>query len=347
MSLPLVIIFERHWDEIPKLVLKDLLPNLVEQGYQTLCFETPKDLTTSEIIARHDSGLKYDMEIQRQAEQLLKQVNITKQLSEESFSSLAQLMKQYVSSQRYLDVAEKIKNLPASKILKEIFDQAGKLSLLLKGVDIVDLDEMFSYDLSKRMTHINLQEDRRIRTIFKNLLKLRKKQEGVIFICGALHASNLLAKFAEKGMQDDVLYYFPHSSKRYDHTTDDINEITMRNETLQNHTYLLSKHQIQPFVKTIVSEIVPKIIYKEEIVNGNSHSRFLSEFFKVKLKAFLRPGYYVDALVDIDKISDIETIKQGIHAIGVQTHDVSLNERKYLVISAINTTEIAEKIRKL
>ena len=45
MSLPIVIIFERHWDTIPKTIIKDLLPALNKKGYQTFCFEAPQDLS--------------------------------------------------------------------------------------------------------------------------------------------------------------------------------------------------------------------------------------------------------------------------------------------------------------
>ncbi|VHO02007.1 hypothetical protein RHT_00325 [Candidatus Rhabdochlamydia sp. T3358] len=32
MSLPIVVIFERHWDETPKHLVKQLLPELVKEG---------------------------------------------------------------------------------------------------------------------------------------------------------------------------------------------------------------------------------------------------------------------------------------------------------------------------
>ncbi len=39
MTKPILIFLERHWDPIPKKVLRNTLPELLENGYQTLCFD--------------------------------------------------------------------------------------------------------------------------------------------------------------------------------------------------------------------------------------------------------------------------------------------------------------------
>lgn len=348
MSLPIVIIFERHWDIIPKFVIKDLLPDLSKRGYNTFCFEAPHNLSTAEITDRHNSGLELDTNIQQQAEKLLKQVGITSNLSQMSFNSLTVLLKLYVSSTRYVDVAEKIKQLPASRILKEVFSEATKLSISLKGIDIdsEDFDEMISVDLSRRMSGIKLQEDHRLTTMVQNLLKLRAQQEeGVIFACGALHAKGLMDEFTKHGLQDEVLYYFPHSSSRYDESIDDM-EIAM-NDTLINHTHLIAQKDIKPFSERVIREIIGKTKYKREILNNNSHSQFLSECFKTNFRVFLRPGYHIDALVDISEPSDIGDIQQRVSAVGVQIYKISLKGRDYLAIPNVNTKDIADRIRRI
>ena len=47
MSLPIVIIFERHWDLIPKPLVKELLPELSKRGYGNFCFEAPEPRLSS------------------------------------------------------------------------------------------------------------------------------------------------------------------------------------------------------------------------------------------------------------------------------------------------------------
>jgi len=351
MSLPIVIIFERHWDTIPKSVLKDLLPDLSKKGYDTFCFEAPQNLSSAEIVDRHKSGLDLDSNIQQQAEKLLKQVGITSKLSDMSFRSLAELLRLYVSSKKYVDVAEKVKQLPASRMLKEIFCEATKLSISLKGIDVSseDFDEMNSVDLSRRMSGIRLREDHRITTMVQNLLKLRTQQEeGIIFACGAIHARGLIDEFKKNGLQDEVLYYFPHSSSRYDESVDDIEVITNGTlGTLIDHTYLLAQKDIKPFGERIIREITGKTKYTREILDYNSHSQFLSDCFKTNFRAFLRPGYHVDALVAVTEPSDIEDIQRRVSATGVQTHRISLDGRNYFAIPNVNTRDIAERIRKI
>ena len=348
LSFPIVVIFERHWDTVPKLLVKDLLPNLVKQGYDTLCFEAPQNLSSAEIIKRHNSELEFDLGIQQQAEELVKLAGITQQLSAMSFSNLFNLMRLYVSSKEYVEVAEKIKQLPASLILKEVFDEATQLHVSVKGVDIdnEDFDKIFSSDLSGRVANIKINEDYRITTIFQNLLKLRTQQKkGVIFVCGCLHASGLLSKFKEQNMQDEIFYYFPHSSSRYDDSVDDVSKFA-RNDTLLNHTYLLTQQEVRPFCQKIIREITNKRKYRE-IPGGNSHSQFLSQYFKTNFRAFFRPGYYVDALVGLDDSSNIEAVRNCFNKVGIQTHDISWNDRGYLVVPNVNTKEIADKIRKI
>lgn len=344
IALPVVVIFERHWDEIPKQLVADLLPDLVDQGYDTLCIETPQNLTSSEITSRLDSCINSDSEILSQAERLLKRVNITKKLSELSFDTLADLMKLFVSSQKYYEVAEMIKRLPAAQQLKKVFDESKRLSVRIKGVDIDDKDyqEITTTFFLDRMDKLIINEDLRMRTISENLIE-HSQRHGIIFICGALHCSNLIAKFKEKNLQDRVLYYFPHSSQRYIDSIDDINKVNVN----ENHTYLLSSEEVKAFKNKIVKEVIPKIGYIKEILEGNSHSRYLSELFGVNFQAFLRPGYYVDGLLDIEEKENIEKIEQNLTENNIQTRRDFLEGRLYLVISDINTEKVIKRISQL
>lgn len=323
------------------------MPEVAGKAYNTLCFEAPQDQTSSEIIDAHKSGLEFDIEVQRKAEALLKQVGITKKLSDMSFRALADLMHLYVSSQKYLEVAEKIRNLAASRMLKEIFEQIAKLSVSLKGIDLgkEDYHKMMSADYSKRLSEIDRNEDYRNAILFENLLKLRAQQEeGIVFLCGAAHASALLAKFKEQNMQNDVLYYFPHSSGRLEHSIDDI--AFMMNDTLRDHTHLLTEESVKQFSKKIVKDITDKTRYKKEIPEGNSHSQFLTRCFKANFRIFMRPGYYVDALVDIEDTPTphVEKIRKDLGEVGVQTHDFSMNNRQYLVVPNVNVRDVANRI---
>ncbi len=347
MCLPIVIIFEHHWDPIPKLVVRDLLPDLYKKGYETFSLEAPQDLSSNEIVARHQSGLKEDLELNQQAKAALREkTGIECELSSISFTKLMKLLQYYVHSKEYAKFAEKIKKLPASLILKQVFEKAKELSISLKGVDIdsKDFDAMMSPNLLTRMGGIEDREDCRIPIIFHNLLKLQtQKKEGVIFVCGAFHAERLINTFKKQDLQDRVLYYFPHSGNHCGKDVDIIKDLTT-NDTLPGHTYFLSQEKVKSFVEKVIGEVIEKTSYTREILDVNSHSQFLSAYFKTNVRAFLRPGYHVDAFVDI---SEAANIQKHLTAAGLETHPTSLDNRAYLVIPNINTKDTADRIRKM
>lgn len=349
MSLPIVIVFERHWDVMPKYLIKNLLPDLARRGYNTLALEAPEDLKTCDIRERHNRGIESGSQLFTQATAMLKRAGITQELSGVSFSQLAEWIQLYVSSKDYLKVTEEIKNLPASLILKEIFDETKRLSFSLKGIDIkaVDYDKLTSEPLLTRMAAVAKVDSYRTDTFVYNLLKLKEENEGVVFLCGALHADNLLSKFKRLGLEDDLLCYFPHSSKRFDDSTDDLTLPGM-NIALEGRRHLLSTPAETLSLKDrIIVEVTLKIRYSREITERNSHAEFLRDFFGTHFKAYLRPGYHVDALLDVDEVSISEPIQKQLQATGISTHYSALYGRNLLVIPSINTKDVAESIRRL
>lgn len=355
MSLPIVVVFERHWDEIPKLLVKQLLPELVKEGYDTLCLEgVGHDLTESEIAARHECSLKGDNTICSDVKKFFKKakVQINDKLSDINFEELARLIQLHVSSKDFGKIAERIKGLPTSLLLKDIIKEANQLKVLIKGVDInsKDYSRMLSGNLLERDFSIVQNEDYRIKTIGENLLQLHEERKGLIFSIGALHSDNLIAKFKEQDLQDDIICYFPHlpkcSNDKLDKTTF---KILSKKESLKDSIYCLSNEkEVKSLAKRVVKEIKSKQrTYKAVSIEDNSHCTFLNEFFKSQFKAFKRAGHYIDALLKIVPEIDVESITQKLQRLNIQTRQIFFQEHKYLVVSAVNTTEVAENIRKL
>lgn len=344
MSLPVFIVFESHWDKASKYFLKNALPDLVNKGYDTLCMEFPQNLSAKDLIERSEHNVKENTKLCLQAGELLKK-SVT-ELSEMPFDTLSKLMHLSVSSKRYSEMADKARSLPGQRLVTEILSEAIQLSLQINGVDVnaEDFDEMISLDPSKIMQKIEKNEVYRISVLFKNLLKHRSERTGVIFLCGAEHAANLLDKFAKNNMQDDVIFCFPCSTKIFLEVVPHLHPSAKT--SLSKHTYALSENEIEPFTKKMGTEITAKIKYQREILRGTANSRFLSDLFDVAFKAFLRPGHYVDALVD-EASPKIDPIKENLYSVGLPFHATVIEKRRYLVVSAINTRPIADKMYKL
>ena len=346
MSLPILTVFESHWCKTSKFVVKRALPGFAELGYDTVCIEAPQNLSAKDLIARYEHSIKENSELCSQAEKLLARRGITEELSEMRFDKLSELMRLFVSSKRYFEMAEKAKYLPGQRLVTEILSEAAKLSIQINGIDIdaEDFDEISSLNCSKRMRNVEANEAYRISVLFKNLLKLRSERTGVIFLCGAEHAAHLLGEFAKKNMQDDVIFCFPCSTKIFKDVVPHLHPDAAK--CLSKRIFALSESEIDPFIKKMGAEITAKIRYQREIRRGTANSRFLSDLFDIAFKAFLRPGHYVDALVD-ETSPKIEAIKKGLHAVGLPFHATVVEKRRYLVVSAINTRPVAEKIHKL
>lgn len=260
-SRPIVILFERHWDLAPKQVFKNLLPRLSQEGYDTLCFEAPQNLSQEEILHSYRHGLEIDEKIYASAKEHLSRVGLADApLSDMSFRDLTVLMKLFVSSQKYVTVAEKIKNLPSSQCLKGILEDAVSRSMGITGVDMdaEGFHSMVAEDLSKRMRVIEKNEECRVEAFVRNLSKLRHEGKGIIFSCGVLHAENLIKKLKDE-THEEVLYYFSHSDRMYDDSLNEVKEY-LSNDTLKDHTFcLLNDADQRKLTDKIVEEVKQKI----------------------------------------------------------------------------------------
>lgn len=122
-------------------------------------------------------------------------------------------------------------------------------------------------------------------------------------MCSALHALKLIKAIKNRGPQDNILYYFLCSKEGF--VTEYGCEIKKihSSKTLKEHTYYIQqKSQFKSLYEKIIGEIQPKKThYQRKLGDGTSQTRSLSTSLERNFQAFLHPGYYVDALLDISK----------------------------------------------
>ncbi len=268
MSNPIVIVFERHQDPIPKAAVTTVLDDLVKRaGYRALAVECPHDLSDKYILARSQLGLKRASDILNQAKPYLAtpqaqaylaqhKIDATN-LSAMSFDVLSETLKQFFSSKQFVMCAEQIKGVPGAHGNVKLLACASKLNMVIKGVDIDSkrFDAMMALDISKRVAVIQELDDERTDTIFSNLLKLNKEHNGVVFMCGSSHAEKLIDKFQAEGLSDQIVYYFLHSNERYFHHVDDVELKLLENPTLIGRSHQLSDQDVSAFAQKIMEDI--------------------------------------------------------------------------------------------
>jgi hypothetical protein len=347
-SMPIVIVFERHWDPVPKKILKLLIKKLSAEGYKKLCFEAPHDLNSRQWLSWCKDNVAQDRVLYSEVAQRL---NLdSNQLNDLGFSKLTLLMQLFVSSNKCLDVAERIKGFLASELLVNSFDCALSHSFEIKGIDInsEEFAKIVAPDIAHRMPLIRQKEKKRIATISENLLRLYREDNGLIFVCGALHAENLIRKFTERQMQDSIIYCFPHADKKYDDSLDDVKEL-LSNDTLKDHAFCIrDENDAFALVEKIVKEVKSKNTqYRKEIIDENSHGQFLNKVFQVKFRLFMRHGHYMDALLNMQAEECGESIFNTLKQKGISIYKKSFNKNVMLVIPEINTEHVARKIRLL
>ena len=99
MTLPIIIMTERHWDVDAKATLATALPSLVAQGYDVLCFESPSDDVEGELISSVQSTIQFIEDRHVEAMTLLQRRGMPDpHLSEMNYSDLERLLFYYVSS---------------------------------------------------------------------------------------------------------------------------------------------------------------------------------------------------------------------------------------------------------
>jgi hypothetical protein len=355
MSSPIAFIFERHWDTTPKELIKNSLPEFHRAGVTSLCFEFPQNLTTTSIQKLLEDGVKEDSELIAYARERLQKfgqaafkrqgISLKEDLSKTSFHDLAEFSRLCVSSKSYLQVAERIKQLPASILVKDLCKEAAKHEIDIKGVDI-DADgfnQMVSTDIPKRLDAVRSNEALRLATMVQNLMKIRAEKEGaIIFVCGVMHAKGLIQAFEERGMKEQILYYMPHSEALYSDGLDDIQLIT-EGQGLDGRIFSLKENELTSFANKICRDIKAKTPYRD-VVENNSHAEFLSQRFSIPCQALLRAKDHVDVLAPLKQAS---TLSSALKKAGIDFDKTLWEGETHLTVYNVNDPAIACTLRTI
>lgn len=342
MSQPIVMIFNRHWESTPFQLIKNLIPNLEQEGYETYCQELPDTLSRESVLqwsqqriekqsivlnlfntSADKSKLSYPEKLER----------CTFEELQESFPSL---LPQPLMG---------LKGISASKLYHSSLELALKYSFSITCIDdAVNLKKLESTPMSSPEYMLSLEKTSRARrdVMGNHLFNLQAEGKGILVHLGWKHFKPMIAILNSLGLTDEnIVCHFAHSSYPISRIHDEIKDLHQSGQIFSDKTTCATTSQE---IDLLGQKILAEVKYKRYI-SRNCHTQFLTEFFKVNFKAVVRAEYYVDALLSSKQIN--AKILSDLDDLSIQNHKTRLNNQDYLIIPNVNTTEVGERIRLL
>jgi hypothetical protein len=354
MTLPIIIMPERHWDADAKLALEKTLPSLKPKGYKVVCFESPSDETLEELVAGVKSTIEFTEEQYAQAQTLLKRRNIQRNLSDMNYSELKALLLQFVSSRYSNEMALWFKELPGHKQKLQLINAAISLDMAVCGIDLIksEMEPLRSMDallnLNKKLSAVDSLDKKRIESFKTHLLDLQKTGAGVIFVVGKFHYDTLVQAFSADNSLADVIFIHPHSSKCLDSPIDDRPLAIIDNKeqlTLIDHE-IENSDDVEKFAP-LLNEAVQFKVNGYQSIEPTVVSKMLSEKTGLSFDLCMRPSMHVDAYHIVGDAEKMKAIDEVLTKRGISGSFTFFKEAEAYCIPCINSTEISDAITRL
>lgn len=336
MSLPIVIIFNRHWESSPQHLIRNLLPPLAQEGYDTFCQEIPDSLSEEDAIQWVENQVKKrsvttDMFNIHANKSKLSYPNDLERCTLEEFREAMPS----ISTGPFLQ----LKTLASMKIAHENLLLAKRCTFSIVCIDDAQaMNELNSTPLNSPLYAQTLEKTSNIREkrMEDHLFRLHAEGKGIVVPLGWKHFKPMIEHLKQKGLTDqDIVCHFPHSSYQITRTIDEIKNLHETGQIFSDKTSCATtSEEVALLAKKILAEVQSKIIQ-------NCHILFLSDFFKVHFQPSLGPEYRLDARLPIGKMKD--SIRNDLDDLGIQHR----TDQNYFVIPNVNTTEVAHDIRLL
>lgn len=354
MSLPTILLFERHWDPSAKQVLKELL---ARAEYETLCLEAPSKDTEKKILTDIQKALENDKETEQQVITFLEtsnaklhllkhDLNISTPWHHWPFEDLYALFSSSYRADISKEIAHALKNLEANKLLSEILKNycaPPKASVSIVGVDIGSAlyNKMKHCDTIKEQESLILPyQNIRNEKVFENLMNARATHKGIIFICDVFHAKYFIEQIAARRLESEFVVRFPHSEHRFFKTLSLDSELNKISQEINPFRVFCNEQTMPSIMLEIFEEIAIKNTkYLEDTMAPTATSEALARIFESACFPKVRAGMYVDGCFE-RTLTQNERLKIP----EVSVTDRILNDKKISIIANINTTPVATAI---
>ena len=322
--LPTIIFLENHNDFYPKVFIKQLLPKLTVMGYKNFHVESDPSFSNTEIISsykNHLTSCNYFLDLAFSA--LLEGVHTRhfnfsrEKLKSMPFSKLSRLLMNYVSSQKYSEMAVGINGIIAYEHMLEVFSLLSQYKISLSGIDVNDFQE------KTVMTEINLkhhyQNIKRIMSIrdlalFDNLRSISKK--GGVVLLGVAHFKGVYELITKHGLQDKFIFCWPKGRREivklcYEDLSSNLSEGLF---TKLNSAILDEKSDLTVNLATIIR----KINQRKKMLDDKlkvSNLKLLFHFRKNQSLNIICPDVAMDLVKMKKSIAEISTTIEKVDSV--------------------------------
>lgn len=345
MHPPILVIFERHWNKIPKEILIKNLLKLKELGYSTFCYEASNgDGEQKTILEQIKSNVETYSMYEKTAIAILRMNNIDiSDFSTVPYEQLCHDLHLYVSPKDYDKLAVILKGLSGIRKEYELHLSAIEAGFKIIGIDIPELPtieyfsaETISPDLMKKRDH----------HFAGNLKQLYEERKGVVFLCGASHANGLLKELTRLGLIYQTLCYTVSSSVRYSYelsVRDEFNLIGISDEN-NELVYIDTEEEANQFSQKLINEIENNNKYIQAL-DHHQNTSLINNKTGLAFTAYLRTNHYVDAILDLSNTNcnDEKAICNKLNGYKIKHTFGFFHDKKHLIIPRVNVSSAVDE----
>jgi hypothetical protein len=350
MSLPIVMLFNRHWDITPQLLIKEMLPGLSKEGYDSFCEERSSALSEQDIFNDMENHIGSSLDYLNIFNQIadLSKLPCNRNLNDLTLSELQYALPNKCDYSDAEDMTYAIKHLQAHKRHRDNLFLAKEMAFQIHPIDDpLSVNEVESVLGDSELEYEAMKKTQSVResVMADRLFHMHSLGAGIIVSLGCNHFKNMVELLQKRGLgEEDIVCHFPHTMYRYRWPLkNDLENLIEKGSILINKTTsATSDEEIYKLSLKLLSEVKSKKELKKELLK-NCHIQFLSEYFNVNFKPHLRPEYCLDAVLSFTKIEEISAIREKLHKFRI----VNQKTESYLIIPNVNTTDIAHRIRLL
>lgn len=342
MALPTLVLFENHYDPTSSQVLGEALDDLNSIGYN--CFRFEKDAATT-----FPEEKKLVANYIEQTNLLIKTVKdffkIYTDFPSLSLNQLDKVLSPIPCEKVRTEAIQRFGSLCADQCRLNLYEKMSKMSFDAKGIDIAR--EEYSEAIDSAIKSVSMRNkilskmNRRDVNMSSHLISDQDSNKGAIAVVGARHAKGIVTHLIESRGEKSLIYFFPYSPKRV--SRESLKRLHGQTEGfLKDHIYVVDDEQSKKsFCAKVLKQVTRMLPYKEELDEETMHSRKLSELFQTKVRMFMHPGSFCDALVPYS-----DGIEKKLPDV-VETFTREHEGNKYLVIPHIYTTDVAVPIHSM